>query len=62
LENKKTVAATAETVVGSIIGSVGNIVTTETGVTGAIDTTPRIQMQTAIITTGTRDGAKAREM
>lgn len=73
LENKKkTVAATAGTIarsiIGSTVGSIGTIVgrigTIERDVTtGDIDTTTtRIQMRKAIITTGTRDGAKAREM
>ena len=60
-ESKKNVATTAETIVESIVGSIG---TTENGViAGDIGTTIiRIQMRKAIITAGTRDGAKAREM
>ncbi|KAJ5459267.1 hypothetical protein N7530_011211 [Penicillium desertorum] len=49
-------------IIESIIGSIGTI---ESGaIAGDIDATIRIriQIQTAIITTGTRDGAKAREI
>jgi hypothetical protein len=64
LEKKKTVAIAeiVRSIIESIIGSIGTI---ESGViAGDIDATIRIriQIQTAIITTGTRDGAKAREM
>ncbi|MBZ6432523.1 MAG: hypothetical protein LBE64_15980 [Acinetobacter pittii] len=64
LERKKAVAIaeTVRSIIGSIVRSIG---TTESGViAGDIDATIRIRIQirTAIITTGARDGAKAREM